>query len=119
MLIGVVSSLAYAVVPLAISTLAARPRITIAIWVVYYFVFGDIVDGIAMGLQVPDLAAVRLSSAVNGFAWGVLDVQLPVGPHQPPGVAACLGALFGYALLGIGILHMHLRAAEKAGLGGG
>ena len=119
-LIGVLSSLAYAVVPLAISTMGARPRITISIWVVFYFIFGGIVEGIAMGLHIPDLAVVSLPNAVRSFAWGVLDVQIPMsGPHELPGVVASTGALLGYIVLGLAVLHMRLRAAEQAGLGGG
>lgn len=118
-LIGVVSAMAYAVVPLAISTLAARPRITISIWVVFYFIFGGIVDGLAIGLRIPDLSAIRLSSAVSGFAFGVLDVDMRMGNQHVPGVVASLGALIGYTVLGLTILHMRLRRAEQAGLGGG
>lgn len=118
-MVGLVSALAYAVVPLAISTLAARPRITISIWVVFYFIFGGIVEGIAIGLKIPDLAAVSLSDAVGGFAWGVLGVELPMGPHQPPSVVASLGSLLAYSALGLVLLHMRLRQAEQAGLGGG
>jgi ABC-type transport system involved in multi-copper enzyme maturation permease subunit len=119
-LVGVLSSLAYAVVPLAISTLAARPRITISIWVVFYFIFGGIMEGIAIGLRIPDLGAVSLPNAVRSFAWGVLDVHLPMaGPHEMPGVVASSCALIGYAALGLVVLHMRLRAAEQAGLGGG
>ena len=118
--IGLVSSLAYAVVPLALSTLAARPRITIAIWVFFYFLFGGLMEGLAFGLHIPDLGAVSLPNAVRSFAWGVLDVELPMrGPHELPSVAASLCALLGYVALGLAVLHVRLRAAEKAGMGGG
>src|SRR5690606_16499841 len=50
---GAVGAAAFAVVPLAISTLSARPRITVSIWVAFYFLFGGLVEALSHGLGQP------------------------------------------------------------------
>jgi hypothetical protein len=118
-LIGLLASLAYAVVPLALSALAPRPRITVAMWVGYYFVFGLLVLALAHALRMPDLAALRLPDAVVGLAFGLYGAPNVFGGGEMPGVGASLAALIGYTVLGVLALHWRVRSAERAGMGGG
>jgi ABC-type transport system involved in multi-copper enzyme maturation permease subunit len=116
-LVGVLAALAYAVVPLALSTLAPRPRITVAMWVGFYFIFGPIVEGLSFVMRAPDLAALNLPEAVTGLAHGLYGVPSMFGPM--PSVAASATALLGYIALGLFVLHWRVRSAERAGMGGG
>ena len=117
LLVGVTAAVAFAAVPLAVSTLSTRPRITVSIWVVFYFLFGGIVEGLSIGLKQPDLAALSLPDALVGFAFAVYDVT-PVF-QQVPGAAASTAGLLGTIALALVILHARVRRAERAGMGGG
>jgi hypothetical protein len=116
-LVGVVAAMAYAVIPLALSTLSPRPRITISMWVVFYFIYGSIANALAFGLHKADLAVLNVGQAVSGLAYGVFEVTVP---HQPvPSVGASTAALAAYIGVGLVLIHMRVRQAERAGLGGG
>ena len=117
-LIGLLGALAYAVVPLALSAVAPRPRITIALWVGFYVIIGGFALGLAMKLHMPGLGAINLPLAVSGLAYGFYGVE-QLGNSPLPGVAASLVALLGYATIGVIALHWRMRQAERSGLGGG
>ena len=117
-LIGSLASIAYAAVPLAISTLSHRSRITIAVWVAFYLLFGLIVQGLAFGLHVRALGALNLPMAVLGSAFGLFDVKVPLF-DQMPGLWPSIAALVGYSALAVAVLLVRVRQAERAGLGGG
>jgi hypothetical protein len=117
-LIGLLGALAYAVVPLALSAVAPRPRITIALWVGFYFIIGGFALGLAVKLGMPGLAAINLPLAVKGLAHGIYEVR-PLDSSPLPGVVPALMALVGYASIGVILLHWRMRQAERSGLGGG
>ena len=118
-LVGALGSIAFAVVALAFSSLSSRPRITIAMWVAFYFLFGSLWEGIALLVRSPDLAALSVSSAVEGLAFGLVDVRLPGFAPNPPGIAVSYASLLVHTAVGLVILHLRVRRAERAGLGGG
>jgi ABC-type transport system involved in multi-copper enzyme maturation permease subunit len=119
-LVGALGSIAFAVVALAISSLSSRPRITAAVWVGFYLLFGGVIEGLSAALQQPDLAALNLWSAVWGFAYGLIPVRLPGGlSGSAPGLAASYAALVAYTAIGLVVLHVRVKLAERAGLGGG
>lgn len=119
-LVGMVGSIAFAVVALAFSSLSPRPRITTAMWVGFYLLFGSIIEGLAVALHQPDLAALNLPGAVRGFAYGLIPVPLPGGlSGNAPGMAASYAVLLGYTAIGLIVLHVRVKLAERAGLGGG
>lgn len=119
LLIGAVSTLAFAVVPLAFSALSSRPRNTIVAWAAFYLMVGGTALGLSVGLEIPALAALDLGSAINGFALGLFGVTFLNFSPTPPPLWACMAALLGYAAVSVVILWWRLRAAQRAGLGGG
>jgi hypothetical protein len=118
-LVGLLGSVAYAVVALAFSSFSPRPRITVAMWVAFYFLFGTTWEVLAGLLGSPDLAAISLSSAIEGFAFGIFKVKLPGFAPNPPGIAVSYGSLLAHTFIGLVILHLRVRRAERVGLGGG
>ena len=118
-LVGVMASLAYAVVPLAFSSLSTRPRITTAMWLAFYLLFGKTVEGLSFVMHLPDLAAISLPRAVEGFAFGLFQVTMPGFSRLTPGLAASYGSLLAYTAVGLAVLHVRVKQAERAGLGGG
>lgn len=116
-LVGILAALAYASVALAMSTLSSRSRITVAVWVVFYFMIGGIFEGIAYGTGIGDLAVLNMPKAVVGLAYGVFDVTIRFQPLPSPEASAA--ALIAYSVAGIWFLHHRVARAQRAGLGGG
>jgi len=118
-LVGLLGSAAFATVALAFSSLSSRPRVTTAMWVAFYLLFGRIWTVLAFALKVPDLAALSLSDAVVGLAYGLFDVTMPGGETAQTGIAVSYGSLLGHIAIALVILHVRIKRAERAGLGGG
>lgn len=118
LLVGAVSSVVFALLPLAFSSISTRPRHTIAAWAAFFLLVGGIALGIAVGAGIPELAALDVRTAINGFAYGVFDVQFISFRAVPP-LWACTAALAGYGGLSLALLVWRLRRAQRAGLGGG
>ncbi len=118
-LIGVAGSVAHALVALAFSSLSPRPLITTSMWVAFYLLFAGIAEGLARALDAPDLSALSLPRAVEGFAFGLYQINVPGLNHITPSLAASYTSLLAYSALGLIVLHLRIRQAERAGLGGG
>lgn len=114
-LVGLLGATAYAVVPLAISALVPKPRVTVAIWVGYYFIFSLLVVVLAHQVDAPALRAILLPDAVSGLAFGLYEAQ----GEFLPGVVPSMIGLVGNIAVGLLLLHWRLRWAERAGMGGG
>lgn len=119
LLIGAVGSVAHALVALAFSSLSPRPLVTTSIWVAFYLLFAGLAEGLARALDVPDLSALSLPRAVEGFAFGLYQIKVPGLNHITPSLAASYISLLGYSLAGLAVLHLRIRQAERAGMGGG
>src|ERR1051326_1494121 len=87
-LVGLLGSLAYAAVPLAISSLSRRPRITTSMWAAFYILFGGMAEGLARILDVKGLAALNLAHAVTGMAYGLFGIGVMSFGEVDPGVGA-------------------------------
>jgi ABC-2 type transport system permease protein len=119
-LVGCIAAVAYAVVALAFSSLSTRARITVAMWVGFYLLFGGTVEAMAAAMSAPDLAALSLPRAVEGLAFGVMQMRVPDGLSRiTPGVALSYASLLAHIAVGLIVLHLQVRRAERAGLGGG
>jgi ABC-type transport system involved in multi-copper enzyme maturation permease subunit len=119
-LVGATAAIAYAVVALAFSSLSTRARITVALWVGFYLLLGGTVEAMAAAMSAPDLAALSLPRAVEGLAFGVMHMRVPDGlTRVTPGVALSYASLVAHIAVGLIVLHVQVRRAERAGLGGG
>jgi ABC-type transport system involved in multi-copper enzyme maturation permease subunit len=119
-LVGATAAIAYAVVALAFSSLSTRARITVALWVGFYLLLGGTVEAMAAAMSAPDLAALSLPRAVEGLAFGVMQMRVPDGLSRiTPGVALSYASLLAHIAVGLIVLHVQVRRAERAGLGGG
>jgi hypothetical protein len=116
-LVGVVATMAYACVPLAMGALSSRPRNAVAGYAAFFLVFGGIAKGVSVGTGVSELAALNLSSAVNGFASGVFDVVF-INGEPLPGLWISLASILLYVLLSIAFILFRVRRAQRLGIGG-
>lgn len=121
-LVGVAGAIAYGALGLAFSSLSTRSRLTVAMWCGFYLLFGTVVEGLAQALRMEDLGALSLPRAVFGLAVGVFEAPPSIIPgfhDTPPGLIPSCAGLLGYAVLGVVVLLIRVKLAERAGLGGG
>jgi ABC-2 type transport system permease protein len=121
--VGLLSSAAYAALPLAAGALVARPGHAIAAWVAFYLVASNIISGIAFATGRPILAVLDPADAVASLAFELFDVTFARGLSASGAVNAPVwasaGALIGYTVLALSITVWRVKRAERAGRGGG
>jgi ABC-2 type transport system ATP-binding protein len=78
LLVGVLSTTAYAALPMAIGALAGSARTAVAVWVLFYLVVSGIVISVSHAVDQPDLGALSLPVAVVALAYDLFDMQIGV-----------------------------------------
>ncbi len=116
--VGVLATLAHACVALAFGALTRKARYAVAGYGAFIFMFGYMMSLIAIGANMPALAALNISSAVQGLAMGVFQIDYLFGAAPPP-LMPSLAALLGYIALSLAIIVGRVRSAQQAGMGGG
>jgi ABC-type transport system involved in multi-copper enzyme maturation permease subunit len=115
-LIGALGALAYAAVPLAISSLVPNRRYAFGLWATYYVVFGLMLQGIGFRGNSPWLAMLDISSAITTMAQHLFHVTF-LGRS----VASLTEAIIGisvHAAAAIAILYYRVSRARMSGIGG-
>ena len=117
---GLIATVAYTAVPLAVSSLGTRKAFTIAGWAIIYLVVGYACVGIAYNTGVRELSALSIKQSVMSITFALFDIERVGRDHNvlPPVGAAC-AAVIAYTALAIGVLFWRVRRAEHAGMGGG
>ncbi len=116
--VGALATLAYSSIALAFGALTRKARYAIVGYGAFVFMFGNMIAGIAMATNSPSLAALNPASAVRGLAHGVFEIEASFGATPPP-LSASIIALVGYSAVAIAIIMGRVRAAQRAGMGGG
>jgi ABC-type transport system involved in multi-copper enzyme maturation permease subunit len=116
--VGLIATLGYAVVPVAIGAITGNPRHAVAAWVGFYFVLGASAGVVALQLDMPVIAAIDLQSSVMAIAVRLFHLSFTTREVLPPAWAA-MTALVGYPAAGLALLYWRVSRAERAGLGGG
>lgn len=115
--IGVLATTAYAIGPMMFCAVAREPRSAMAWWAGFYILAGSMIQGIAIGVEVPELMVLDLQAAVMTVVYGTYDT-IPRGLEVAPlwtGIASCLG----YIALGLAAVHFRVTRAQREGMGGG
>ncbi|MCP4443740.1 MAG: ABC transporter permease subunit [Myxococcales bacterium] len=118
LLVGFLVTLAQASVALAFGAITRKPRTAIVGYGAFILVFGLVVSAISHGTQSPELAALNLNSAITGLSSGVFEVDFLFG-SQAPSLTASLISILGYITVSISLIMWRVRAAQRAGMGGG
>ncbi len=118
LLVGVVATLAHGCLALACGALSKNPRYAVAGYGAIILVLGNIIRGVAHATHTPSLAALNLPSAITGFASGVFEVDFLFGTRAPTLSASAI-SLAGYIVVCVFIIFYRVRAAQRAGMGGG
>jgi ABC-2 type transport system permease protein len=118
LLVGFVATLAQASVALAFGALSKSPRYAVAAYGAFILIFGNVIFAIARATHTPSLAAIDLGSAITGFASGVFEVDFLFGV-KAPSLAASTVSLLSYVLVSVLVIFVRVKAAQRAGMGGG
>ena len=115
--VGLLASAAYAIGPMMFCAIAREPRSAMAWWAGFYIFVGGMIQGIALGLDVPELMVLDLKAAVMTVVYGTYET-MPNNVQFPPiwlGVLACTA----YIALGLAAVRYRVNRAQREGMGGG
>lgn len=118
LLVGFVATLANASLALAFGAMSRNPRYAVAGYGAFVFIGGAMLLTLSRALEIPWLAALNLSSAINGLANGVFGVRFLFGDSTPSLLASSL-SIAGYIGLSILFILLRIKAAQRSGMGGG
>jgi hypothetical protein len=115
--VGLVGTLAYAIVGLALGALVGRRVWAQAGFAIYYLIIGNLIELAAMKTGEPLLALLSIEANLTSLGVALLGAPLPPRGVLPPAWAA---ATFTAVLVGLGlwIIGWRIRHAETAALGG-
>ena len=116
--IGTLATLVYTTIPLAISSLMAKRSHAIALWAAYYYVFGNIAVGVAVGASVPAIGAVDLQTGLRAVTYDLFGVSQRPNEFQL-GLSGSIAALILIAqvIIAIGIIWYQVSRDAKSGVG--
>lgn len=117
LLIGAVSTVVYAAIPLAFSCLARKPRDAIIMWAAFYLVVGPIFSGIALASGIKELLVLNINGALSGVTFGFYGWE-NLAPGPVPPLWASLISLSAYGVVALAVVNWRVRAIERAGVGG-
>lgn len=115
--VGLVGTLSYAVVGLAIGALARRATWAQAGFAIYYVVIANLIEAAAHGTGQPWLALLSIDANLTSVGVALFDSPLPPETTLPPALAAA-AATTALVVLGFWIIAWRVRSAETAALGG-
>lgn len=115
--VGLVGTLAYGIVGLALGALVGRRVWAQGGFAIYYLVLSSLLELAAMKTGEPLLAVASIDANLTSLGVALFDAPAPPGSLLPPAWAA---AAFTAALVGLGFwaIGWRIRHAETAALGG-
>jgi ABC-2 type transport system permease protein len=117
MAVGLVGTVSYAIVGLALGALVRRRIWAQAGFAIYYLVLANLIKTAANSAGEPLLALASIDANLTSVGVALLDAPLPPDTLLPPAWAA---AVFTALLVGLGLAAIlwRVRSAETAALGG-
>jgi ABC-type transport system involved in multi-copper enzyme maturation permease subunit len=115
--IGVLATLVYTAVPLAISSLVANRRYALALWVSYYLIVGFISGNISLFVS-PDAGVFDIQTSLQAVTYELFDMRLlriKTGGLSPK---LALYGLVAQSALSIAILWFQVSRDHRSGVGG-
>jgi len=115
--VGLVATLAYTAIPLAISAIVPNRRYALALWAAYYLIVGSI--GQALGAKTGSpAAAIDIQTALQAFTLDLFDLKILRGdPNGLSGTTAVI-ALLVQGAVAIGIIWFQVSRDQRSGVGG-
>lgn len=115
--VGLLATLAYTAVPLAISALVPNRRYALALWAAYYLIVGSI--AVAVGLFAnPVVSALDIQSALQAVTLDLFEIKILRGhPNGLDGTTALI-ALLAQSALAIFLIWFMVSRDQRHGVGG-
>lgn len=117
MAVGVVGTVSYAVVGMAIGALARRAAWAQAGFAIYYVVIATLIETAAHKTGQPWLALLSIDANLTSVGVALFDSPLPPETTLPPALAAA-AATTALVAAGFWVIAWRVRGAETAALGG-
>jgi hypothetical protein len=115
--IGLLATLAYTSIPLAISALVPNRRYALALWAAYYLVVGSIVGALGTVSDSP-IASLDLQTALRAVTYELFDLRILRGQTLGLDATAAVISLGAQCALAIGLIWYQVSRDQKHGVGG-
>ncbi|HSD89691.1 MAG TPA: ABC transporter permease subunit [Kofleriaceae bacterium] len=116
--LGVLATMLYTTVPLAISALLPNRRFALALWAAYYIIVGGIFTLIGITTHTP-IGAMDLQTGLQSVMLNMFDLKmLGGGPNLDMGLIGVLIVMFVQVAVAIGVLWFQVSRDQKTGVGG-
>jgi hypothetical protein len=118
LVVGLVATIAYSVIPLGFSALLPDRRNALALWAAYYLVFGTVMQ--LIGRHGGSWAALDLPTAVLTIAFDLFDFQPIFGRRAARALSPSIAwiSIAVQAAVAIGIIWWRVSRAQKQGVVG-
>ena len=116
LVVGILATLVFATVPLAISALVIKPRNGLIVWALIYVLGGLMAMAASKATGIKALLAFDLFGLILGATYGFFG-KAEFAFRQVPSLGFSLVCLSGYIALAIGVLYVRVRSIEGAGIG--
>jgi len=116
--LGVLATLLYTTVPLAISALLPNRRFALALWAAYYIIVGGIFTLVGLQTHSP-VGAMDLQTGLQSVMLNMFDPKiLRGGPNFDMGLTGTLIVIFLQTAVAIGVIWFQVSRDQKTGVGG-
>ena len=116
--LGVLATLLYTTVPLAISALLPNRRFALALWAAYYIIVGGIFTLVGLQTHSP-VGAMDLQTGLQSVMLNMFDLKiLRGGPNFDMGLTGTLIVIFLQTAVAIGVIWFQVSRDQKTGVGG-
>ena len=115
--VGLIGTLAYTAMPLALSSLVAKRRYALALWAAYYVIVGNMAFGISH-VTSPSLAALDIPSAMLTVSFELFDLNPLLRGFGKMTLDVAVTGLLVQSGLAIALLWYQVSRDQRTGVGG-
>jgi hypothetical protein len=116
--LGVLATMLYTTVPLAISALLPNRRFALALWAAYYIVVGGIFTVLGITTHTP-VGAMDLQTGLQSVMLNMFDLKiLRGGPNLDMGLTGVLIVMFVQTAVAVGVVWFQVSRDQRTGVGG-
>jgi hypothetical protein len=115
--VGLLATLAYTAMPLALSSLVAKRRYALALWAAYYVIVGNMAFGISLATS-SGLGALDIPTAMITVSFQLFDLHPLLRGFGKMSLDQAVIGLLVQSAIGIAILWFQVSRDQRTGVGG-
>lgn len=115
--VGLLGTIAYTAMPLALSSLVAKRRYALALWAAYYLIVGNMAFGLSH-VTSPKVAALDIPSAMITVSYELFDLNPLLRGFGKMTLEIAVTGLLLQSALGIALLWYQVSRDQRHGVGG-